>query len=302
MRHRASPAFSLFELLVILALLGLLFALLLPAVVKARSAASRARSANNLKQLGLALHNHHDATGAFPPGNDDNHFSAAARLLPYLEQDALYRLIDFKKPADDEANKKVAATLIPTFLSPNDPLPKVTDATGATNYLFCAGSNYALENNNGLLFQNSKVKLQFVTDGTSNTVVTGETLKGDGGAKAEDVRRQHIALKKDDLKELTDESGVKDFAENRNVTGNRCAAWIDGRFLQGTFTGTRIVNDKKPDVTCAGAGGLSGLRSLGPNANVGMADGSVRGVNEKVDLRAWKAVTSRDGGEMVPDF
>src|SRR5207248_2571069 len=88
-------AFTLYELLTALALLSLLLGLMLPAVGKAKLSAARAQSANNLKQLALAAHNYYSATNVLPPGCDKNNFSAAAYLLPYIEQDAVYRGIDF---------------------------------------------------------------------------------------------------------------------------------------------------------------------------------------------------------------
>src|SRR6266852_5795447 len=106
MKNRAG--FTLFELLVVLALLGLLFALLLPAVQKVRQAAARAQSANNLKQYALACHNYHDTYGSFPPGVDSNGFSALAHLLPFIEQQNVYRQIDFNKPMTDKANAAAA--------------------------------------------------------------------------------------------------------------------------------------------------------------------------------------------------
>jgi prepilin-type processing-associated H-X9-DG protein len=77
---------------------------------------------------------------------------------------------------------------------------------------------------------------------------------------------------------------------------------MDGRFLQGTFTGTRRLNDQKPDVDCGGAGGLSGLRGLGRGVNVAMCDGSVHFVNMEVELSVWKALATRNGGEVIPNF
>jgi prepilin-type processing-associated H-X9-DG protein len=299
---RLRGGLSLFELLVVLALLGLALALLLPAVARVRQAASRAQSSNNLKQIGLACHNYHDANGMMPPGCDDNQFSAAARLLPYIEQDNLYKLLDMKKPALDDANKTVRSAMIKVFISPNDPVPMVKPEFGPTNYLFCAGSKYALDKNDGLFYLNSKVKFALVTDGLSNTLMAGETLKGDGMNKAQDVKRQHVKLAKDQLGALNNESGVKDFAEVKNISGDRCAAWIDGRHLQGTFTGTRLLNDAQPDVECDGMGGLSGLRALGNTTNILMGDGSVRAVTANIALPVWKSLASRDGGEVIPNF
>src|SRR5262245_5990658 len=92
-------AFTLIELLVVIAIIGILVALLLPAVQKVRDAAARAQCLNNLKQIGLALHNCHDTEKAFPAAanysGQVNTWSIHARLLPYIEQDALYRQINF---------------------------------------------------------------------------------------------------------------------------------------------------------------------------------------------------------------
>jgi type II secretory pathway pseudopilin PulG len=294
-------AFSLFELLVILAILGLLLALLLPAVAKVRAAANRAKSQNNLKQMAIACHAYHDAYGTLPSGNDDNDFSAAAKVLPFIEQDNLYKLIDFKKPSTNKANEPVRQTQVKVFLSPNDPLPQVQNDLGATNYLWNAGSKPGLEDNDGIAYQNSRVRFAEVTDGLSNTLMMGETLKGDGGTRAVDVRRQHVVLGKDALKDLKEESGVKDFADNKHIAGDRCARWIDGRFLQGTFTATRLVNDKRPDVSCAGIGGLSSLRAMNPMANVALCDGSVRSINQTVAIAIWKALAGRNDGTVIPN-
>src|SRR5262245_20557987 len=101
MRRLSRPAFTMYELLAIIAVLGLLIGLLPPAAMRVQDRANRARSTNNLKQLGLASHNYYDVTGAFPAGNDKNNFSAVTHLLPYIEQGNLYKLIDFDKPMDD---------------------------------------------------------------------------------------------------------------------------------------------------------------------------------------------------------
>jgi hypothetical protein len=295
-------AFTLFQLLLILAFLAILFALFLPAIAKSRFAAARSQSANNLKQLGLAMHIYHDANGTLPPGNDANNFSAMAYVLPYIEQQNVFQMIDFKKPMDDKANAAARKTVIKTFLNPRDTIQQVSADYGATNYLFCAGDKPALADNTGMFYQDSKIRLTDVADGTSNTMMAGATLKGDSGVKAVTVKRQHVLLKKDDLKEIKDETGVNDWENNKDIAADRGASWMDGRFLQGTFTATRTLNDDKPDVNCAGFGGLSALRSEEDVTLILVADGSVRPITAKAKLDVWKALATRNGGEVVPDF
>src|SRR5262249_48790241 len=138
-----------------------------------------------------------------------------------------------------------------------------------------------------------------ITDGTSNTVMLVETLKGDGNTKAVTVKRQHVALTKAALKNLKDSAGVQEFKDGKKIAGNRGASWMDGRFLQTTTNAARALNDPKPDVDCGGEGGLAGPRSLRDFTTVAMADGSVRGVSSQVSLKTWQAVSTRAGGEVI---
>jgi type II secretory pathway pseudopilin PulG len=294
-------AFTLFQLLIILALLAILLALLLPAVAKVRMAAARSQSQNNLKQIALACHNYLSTFNSFPPGNDDNNFSAASRLLPFIEQDNLFKNIDFKKSIDDKANAEVRKAMILTLVNPMDGVRVVSTDFGPTNYLFNAGANPDLVKNNGVFFQDSKVPIQDITDGTSNTLLAVETLKGDSMVKATDMRRQHILLKKDALKGIKDVTGVDDWKNDKHIAADRCSSWMDGRFLQGTFTGTRVLNDDKPDVSCGGAGGLSGARSLVDGVNIAICDGSVRFVNKNMKLDTWRIIAGRNDGQPVPN-
>src|SRR5262249_9478786 len=122
---------------------------------------------------------------------------------------------------------------------------------------------------------------------------------GDGGTKAVTVKRQHVLLDKDALPNLKDTSGVQEFKDGKDIAGDRCASWLDGRFLQGTYTATRQPNDARPDVSCAGLGGLSALRSLSEPSLVSMCDGSVRTVSSRISEATWKALATRAGGEVL---
>jgi type II secretory pathway pseudopilin PulG len=290
MHKHARRGFTLFQLLIVIAILAILIGLLLPAVQKVREAAARTQSVNNLKQIALATINYADTYQVLPPGVDDNHFSTRAYVLPFIEQNNLFKLIDFKKSIEDKANAQARAIIIKTYISPLDPIPSVKPEWGATNYLF----------NDQVMFLNSKSKYPAsITDGTSNTIMSGETLKGDGKTKATNVRRQYVLLKKEDLKGVGADTGVKYFKDNKNIAGDRCASWMDGRFLQGTFNGRLRPNDERPDVSCGGISGVSALRSYLTIVQVGMFDGSVRSVSTKISHDTWKAALTPSAGDIL---
>jgi prepilin-type N-terminal cleavage/methylation domain-containing protein len=301
MKRQPRPGFSLFELLVVIAILGFLLALLLPAIQRVRQAAARMQSQNNLKQLALGCHNFHDTLQRLPSGNDNLKFSAHAYLLPYIEQDNLVKQMNLFAAMDNKANDAARRTRVAIFESPLDTQPVPAGGFGPTNYLFCAGSKADLVNNDGLFYRDSKVRFADVADGLSNTVMIGETLRG-GETAAADVRRQHVRLPAADLKNLKDESGVAEWKAGKNLARDRGASWMDGRFLQSNFTGTRAINDARPDVDCGGEGGLSGLRALDRGTNVAIGDGSVRFVSDRVNAETWRLLTSRNDGNVIPNI
>jgi prepilin-type N-terminal cleavage/methylation domain-containing protein/prepilin-type processing-associated H-X9-DG protein len=198
------PAFTLIELLVVIAIIGILVSLLLPAVQKIREAAARLQCQNNLKQMGLALHNYHDSNQSFPPGyvaagpysdgatDTTPGWGWSALLLPYLEQGPLYNLIRFNLPVEYPQNTAAVQTLVKVYQCPSDLTPAtaftVPDAFGKpvalaapSSYSACVGGDESDTHGPsalGVFYRNSHTRITDITDGTSSTILVGEKSWG----------------------------------------------------------------------------------------------------------------------------
>jgi prepilin-type N-terminal cleavage/methylation domain-containing protein len=300
---RRARGFTLIELLVVIAIIAILIALLLPAVQQAREAARRTQCKNNLKQIGLALHNYHDTYRIFPPGwiavDDTGAPSAhegtsgvgwAAMILPYMEQQTVYSLFNPTRPLTDPVNAAFLRTQIPAYKCPSDPQPEffaiLEEGSGAiitdlpiANYPASFGTEEldGCENSpgdlpvmadgtcrsDGMFYHNSNVRIAFVTDGTSNTFMVGE-------------RRT-----RKDLDWYTTWPGM--IAEGEEAFQRVCAS---------ADHVPNAPNMHFDDFSSAHTGG----------AQFCLGDGSVRFVSENIDHLLYQSVATINKGEVVGEF
>jgi len=190
--------FTLIELLIVIGIIGILMALLLPAVQKVREGAARIQCSNNLKQIGLACHSYHDVNKVLPPGYTATTaypatspgWGWAAYLLPYIEQDNVHRQINFLLPLE---NQPAIQNIISIYLCPADNPPPgpfaITDASlnticvaAPSSYAATCGSDASEVDDfdgNGIFYRNSRTHFTDIIDGTSNTTMIGDRAWAD---------------------------------------------------------------------------------------------------------------------------
>lgn len=361
MRHPiARRAFTLIELLVVIAIIGVLVALLLPAVQQAREAARRTTCRNNLKQLGLAMHNYHDNYGTFPPGRivyisptDDftasangnatsgngNCFSGFAQMLPHLDQGVIYNQINFNSGPDTTANNNIAIIQPPVFLCPTDTgfkaLAQGAGFTGVTNYVMSTGNTFPVSPKNpggkpvtGIFYENSRVRIGDISDGTSQTVCLSEQILSDPNDPTSTNGTTG------NWTGVTPSTGFVLTTGNNNtsagpellnypadcVAGNKLQLTRGNRILYGApghtmYNHIRGPND--PGIDCRGGlphspRNFYWWRRLSHNVaahsrHVGgvlalFTDGHVQFASSTIDLPTWQGLGSRTGSEILGEY
>jgi prepilin-type N-terminal cleavage/methylation domain-containing protein/prepilin-type processing-associated H-X9-DG protein len=294
-------AFTLVELLVVIAIIAVLIGLLLPAVQKVREAAARMQCANNLKQIGLGLHHYHDARGAFPSGlRDDGSdpfplLSWMGRLLPHVEQEPLWRQTEIAYRADPLQTQNPPhlgmSVLVPLYACPAGGVPLLaTQDDGSTIALspYRGVNGTTLAAFDGILYLNSAVRLTDITDGTSNTLLVGESPPLNAGADSRGAWYNGVGL--------TD--GARVYGSPEVVLGVREVNINSG--YPGVFQNC----PRQPAAFGPGTPGnpcdLFHFWSFHPGgANFLLADGSVQFLSYAADAVLPKLAT-RAGGEVVP--
>ncbi|GAA5509506.1 hypothetical protein Rcae01_05005 [Novipirellula caenicola] len=330
-------AFTLVELLVVIAIIGVLVGLLLPAVQAAREAARSMQCSNNLKQIGLGLHNYASTyNGVFPnngyswPNGYPSDYSPFAKVLPFLEQASLQDLIDFDiymghpAVADLPAGlHEAASTRVPTYECPSDINATehgLTMPSGASIQI--AGTSYAMNQgsgldgifhpgngtkSDGLCWIDAKVGFRDILDGTSNTIVFAETLMGGGIDQATatplmdpDFYRAATSAADTTVAELSDSGNIADVQSYITAwNGDRNHYWLRGSVPNGPVINGRLSpNSPIPDMV-RGSSKITAARSNHTGlVKVCLADGSVRTVTDSIDRTVWHASWTRYGREV----
>jgi prepilin-type N-terminal cleavage/methylation domain-containing protein/prepilin-type processing-associated H-X9-DG protein len=294
-RNSQRRGFTLIELLVVIAIIAVLIGLLLPAVQKVREAAARTQCANNLHQLGVALHNYHDVFGTFPPGQVKAPYARwkanhgwAVFILPYIEQQSLYNAYDWDQALAAQANQGVVARPLKNFCCPSTSEQDRYDTKGGLLPSYggkAACGDYAPTwyvdpaltkgDSQGVLAPNCMTKLTDITDGTSITILLTE----DAGRP-----RQWRAGRPGD--------------DDQRIDGGAWAGFWTGIILEGSSADGTF----RPGPCALNCSNDHEVYSFHPGgANAAFADGHVQFLRAGMSLRALAALVTRAGGEVVSD-
>lgn len=309
-----SRAFTLVELLVVIAIIGILVGLLLPAVQSAREAARRMQCSNNLKQLGLAMHNYESAYKKFPAGRNSLAISTHAALLPFLEQTSLFSKIDWNVAWDHANNALPRGTAIPNFNCPSDPVSTLPVGWAGTSYRTNQGSgllhglpptnpadgNFGQPEPNGPFIPTKFLRFGDIIDGTANTAAFSEHGKGDFSnaisSPTDTFWPKTYPTSADESVQFCNAIDPKDLQYQR-------VSDVGAPWLQGYHSTTVYFHSHAPNTrSCMYPPGRIATTAQSfhtGGVQVSRCDGSASFVSQTVDILVWRALGSRNGGESI---
>jgi prepilin-type N-terminal cleavage/methylation domain-containing protein len=324
---RKKSAFTLVELLVVIAIIGVLVALLVPAVQAAREAARRGQCSNNLKQLGLAVQNYHDAKRVTPVSTRPVGLTSAPRIsalnfmLPYFEQGQIYQIFDHSKTWSDPVNVRASQAVVQTLICPSDPedsnrldaepqrsprdpsVNAITDYSPtvwvdknlAPTYVDLTGATTSEGNFPGVMeYNNPTVKFKDVVDGLSNTTLFAESV----GRPF--VYRKGVLVSSDQTIAHLQGGGWARPASDLNIDGSsNDGTQPFGPCALNCTNGFDAVERGYPDPYW-NTYGTSEPYSFHSGVNLHVfADGSVKSIREDIDIREYARLVTRAGEEVT---
>lgn len=331
--------FTLIELLVVIAIIAVLVALLLPAVQQAREAARRTSCKNNLKQIGLAVHNYQTAHRTFPPGaavntnlistGSNGSWGVHGRLLPFLEQGNTYDQVDLTVAWDFQT--AIDGLKIDAYSCPSDPKAGQPRDPGSgkvnlrpTTYGFNYGTWFVFDpttgrGGNGLFYPNAKLSFRDATDGSSNTLLAAEVkawtpYTRNGGPSSttmpQSITDAQAAIATGTSLKLSPATGHTEWPDGR-VHHTGVTVTLSPNTNVSFSSGGITYNEVDYNSWQEGRDGSNGSptyaiitsRSYHTGiVNALLLDGSTRSVSENIDLSVWRALGTRSGGEVIGSF